>query len=375
MPEAFKEKFNLSLINGLAEKLQSSFPEFDKSGFLQAATNDLSLLELKQRSSQITFALNQYLPMDFNHFYEIVTSILHPDDNMDMKLAEVEREGVRGWVIMPLADLVATRAIPEHFDEGLTLLAELTKRFTAEFAIRDFISFDLPRTFATISRWIDSDSEHLRRLACEGARPRLPWGKQLPKLIIDPKPLIPILERLLDDDSEYVRRSVANNLNDIAKDNAAFVIDFVAKHSDKHNLQRMRLLRHASRTLMKKGEPEILALFGYTRLTGEASLLMDKDEVNWGGSATLTLFLSSGFAGQQSLLIDYVVWHQKANGKLAPKVFKWKAIEDWSGKPLTLVKKHSFKPVTTRRYYPGLHKIQLQINGEIVDELPLTLLG
>ncbi|BDX06698.1 DNA alkylation repair protein [Planctobacterium marinum] len=375
MPEPFKEKFNVALITALAETIQDRFPEFTAENFINSAIKDLDSLELKQRSMQITEALHQCLPIDFNHFAEIIRAILHPDDNMDMNLARVEKEGVRGWAIMPLADLVAIRAIPEYFDEGLILLSELTKRFSAEFAIRDFILMDLSKAFTTITQWTTSDNEHLRRLASEGARPRLPWGKQLPDLIRDPQPLMPILESLLDDDSEYVRRSVANNLNDIAKDNPGFVIDFVACHIATDNRQRMRLLRHACRTLIKQGEPQILALFGYTRFTGNTVLTLDTEQVSWGGVVSATLNLSSNSRDNQSLMIDYVVWHQKVNGKLAPKVFKWKVIDTWNGASLTLTKKHSFKPVTTRRYYPGLHKIQVQINGEVFDEVSFTLMS
>lgn len=375
MPTPFKEKFNHTLISDFASKIAQVYPAFEKDRFVERATQDLNALELKQRSAQITQALHDFMPSKFEHCRAVVEQILHPDDNADMNLADIEADGVRGWIIMPLADFVALRCIPQQFDTGMDLLAKLTRRFSAEFAIRDFIVYDIKRALQYALTWTESDNEHVRRLASEGTRPRLPWGRQLPELILDPAPLTPILTALLDDKSEYVRRSVANNLNDIAKDNPQFVIDFVATNLTGASKRRERLLRHACRTLLKQGNVQVLQLFGYSEFTGTASLELSESDLPWGGTLDMNLIVSGQPEKPQSLIIDYVVWHKKAKGQLMPKVFKWKTIDGWNGEEIKKIKRHSFKPVTTRTYYPGEHKFQIQINGRVVAEKTIELLA
>lgn len=375
MPTPFKEKFNRVLISDFASKISQVYSDFEADRFVAHATQGLDALELKQRSTQITQALHHFMPAQFEHCKAVVEQILHPEDNADMNLSDIGDEGVRGWIIMPLADFVALRCIPQHFDAGLALLAQLTRRFSAEFAIRDFIVSDAKRTLKHALCWTESDNEHVRRLASEGIRPRLPWGRQLPEFIKDPSPLKPILDALLDDKSEYVRRSVANNLNDIAKDNPQFVINFVAANIPEASKQRARLLRHACRTLLKQGDAQVLRLFGYSEFTGTATLELSQSELTWGGALDMNLTIMGQPEEPQSLIIDYVVWHKKANGQLSPKVFKWQTIDGWNGEEIKKVKRHSFRPVTTRIYYPGEHKFQIKINGSVVVEKTIQLLA
>lgn len=274
---------------------------------------------------------------------------------------------------MPVADFVSRRWLNADFLQGLRILKMLTRRFSAEFAIRDFILADQDKALTEVCSWLDHDNVHIRRLASEGTRPRLPWGKQLPALIADPKPLTTILESLLDDDSEYVRRSVANNLNDIAKDNPEFVLQFVRKFYDAKKQQRIRLLKHACRSLFKQGDSRILALFDFDGFNGEVHLKNLPSEVEWGGDLLFEIEIKSSCNKPQNIMLDYVVWHQKANGNLTPKVFKWKVIEGFTGNK-TLKKKHSFRAVTTRKYYPGAHRVNVQINGKVYDSKDFFLM-
>lgn len=244
------------------------------------------------------------------------------------------------------------------------MLKEMTKRFSSEFGIRYFLLADQDRTLSILRGWIHDPNRHVRRLVSEGTCPRLPWAPQLPRLINDPAPMLPILKVLRDDEEEYVRRSVANHLNDIAKDHPDLVARLAGDWMQGADKPREKLVRHACRTLIKQGHPAALRVFGF----GESKLLLDTlfietQTVELGGALTFSADLISTSDMTQSLVIDYLVHFQKANGKLAGKVFKWKQIMLQPGERLPLIRSHSIRPITTRRYYSGQHALSLRING------------
>ena len=373
MAEPFKNVFNSQLVTSLAAHIKKQYPEFKDQVFCDAIIPNLEKLELKERSQSITQQLDALLPSDFERFSNIIRGVLHPDQNNEILQREVDEQGVCGWAIEPITHLVTKRSLPEHFLVGMSLLESLTCRFTSELAIRKFIIFDQESALELMRQWTQSDNEHIRRLASEGSRPRLPWAIQIKSLINDPEPLTPILKALINDCSEYVRRSVANNLNDIAKDHPQYVIEFVATFLPEASTETYRLLKHASRTLIKQGNKDILALFGFDDFAGSAQLNLDQEQVIIGRNLNVTAEIKSSSNQVQNVMLDYVVWHTKANGNLTPKVFKWKNFELAAGKSLSVSKKHSFKPVTTRKYYPGEHKLQLQINGKALTEKTFEL--
>jgi len=205
----------------------------------------------------------------------------------------------------------------------------------------------------------------VRRLASEGCRPRLPWGIALPAFQDDPSPILPILERLKLDPSESVRRSVANNLNDIAKDTPDVVIGLLRRWQT-HDTQEMRwIIDRALRTLVKKGNPEALELLGYPASpeVEVRNLAVGPETVPMGGEVTFSFEIESRGQTPQNLMIDYVVHLMRANGQLTPKVFKLTRRTLAPGETVRIAKKHSFRPVTTRKYYPGEHAIEVQVNG------------
>jgi 3-methyladenine DNA glycosylase AlkC len=215
--------------------------------------------------------------------------------------------------------------------------------------------------------WTHDPSPHVRRLASEGSRPRLPWGLRLQALVQDPTPTLPILAALQDDSSEYVRRSVANHLNDIAKDHPQVVVRWVKDHLKGAPPERVALLKHASRSLVKHGYAPMLALWGVgSAFAGSAKLTVTPRKVAIGDSLTLALQLSSSSGKPQKLLVDYAVHHVKANGERTAKVFKGWALTLGPQAQTALAKKHSMRAVTTRRYYPGRHAVDVQINGQTV---------
>jgi 3-methyladenine DNA glycosylase AlkC len=221
---------------------------------------------------------------------------------------------------------------------------------------------------ATLRDWAADPYYHVRRLATEGARPRLPWAMRLPALIADPTPLLPILELLKDDGSEYVRRSVANNLNDIAKDHPDTVAGIARTWLAGATTERSRLVRHGCRTLIKQGHKGTLSALGYERpRLSPMRLEILTPTVRFGEALRFNISLASEDQDQdQDLIIDYVVHHRKANGKTTPKVFKWMTINLKAGASHDAVRKHAMRPITTRVYYPGAHRLEIVANGEIL---------
>ena len=195
--------------------------------------------------------------------------------------------------------------------------------------------------------------------------------------VADPLPILPILDLLKDDPEDYVRRSVANNLNDIAKDHPDLVAEIATDWlAGTPGPLRCRLVRHACRTLIKNGHQPTLQALGYRpALITLNALVVDQKTVPFGKSLGISAELQSVSAGPQDLIIDYVIYHRKANGQTSPKVFKWKVLQLNAGEKVTIAKSHNFRPITTRTYYPGTHALEIQANGKNLgrQEFELTM--
>ncbi|MCF6194580.1 MAG: metallopeptidase TldD-related protein, partial [Kangiellaceae bacterium] len=257
--------------------------------------------------------------------------------------------------------------------EGMAALKEMTKRFSSEGSIRYFIEKYPEKTLETFAQWVTDESAHVRRLVSEGTRPRLPMMMALAEFKKDPSPIIPFLEKLKNDPELFVRRSVANSLNDIAKDNPNIVTELLARWNKDKSPEMQWLIKHALRTLEKQGDLATLEILGFSSNPKVEIKLFElsKNKVVFGDFLTMELQINSKCnksSEVENLLIDYVVYHKKANGKLAPKVFKWCKKKLAYGEKLSLTKKHVFKPISTRKYYPGNHEIHIQINGHILSK-------
>jgi 3-methyladenine DNA glycosylase AlkC len=378
MPEPFKNRFSKPLIEQMAACFSQHYCDFDERAFISKASANLSNLELKQRSMQIVEAMRECLPEDFTRCGDILHNSLRPMVNVnELSKDPSHARLIAGWAIMPMADFVGIYG-QSHFEYSLTLLRAMTQRFSAEFAIRYFLDAKPQQTLAVLQTWLEDESEHVRRLVSEGTRPRLPWGMQLKQFVADPHALLPLLETLKDDSSEYVRRSVANNLNDIAKDHPALVVEICQRWLRDSTHNRTRLIKHACRTLFKQGRPDALDLFSFKfpKLSA-CALSLDSKVVEIGEAIEMKIELSASSnkskQASQKMMLDYAVYHQKANGSLVPKVFKWKQFKLIQGESLQLSKKHSFKSVTTRKYYAGAHKITVLINGHELSECSFHL--
>ena len=362
--EPFKNLFNHNLIKQMAMHLHRVWPEFDVEGYCKLAGQNLEQNELKQRIDQIMCALKEFLPDSFPDAAKVIIDSLHMDDDVDLSNLTMDDQGIRGWACAPICHYVGVHGL-DDFDLGMTVEYELTKRFTSEYGIRFFILHDQARAFATLQEWAKDGNYHVRRLVSEGSRPRLPWAMQFPELIKDPAPILPLLEMLRDDPSEYVRRSVANNLNDIAKDHPDVVAGIAGKWLGGATPAREKLVRHACRTLIKQGHEQTLRALGYGKpeVTLKAFSVITP-VIKMGVPLQFDMTLNSITNKDQNLMIDYVIHHRKANGKTTPKVFKWKNSSLKAGKPLSAQRNHPIKPITTRVYYPGLHHVEIMINGQ-----------
>lgn len=373
MAEPFKNLINQDVIEGMASHFKKHSSKFDEKSFISDATQDLELLELKARTYRVTETMIKYFPTDFKEAGKIMLSSLGSPLDDDLSSAVIDSKGIAGWAINSLTHYVGVKG-HENFDLSMTLLKEMTKRCTSEFGIRFFILEQPEKTLAVLKSWALDSDQHVRRLVSEGSRPRLPWAMRLPILIEDPSPVIEILDILKDDKSEYVRRSVANNLNDIAKDHPDIVAGIAEKWMINASNERQKLIHHACRTLIKKGHKKTLSVLGYKPPNiHEASIEILTPEVIFGEALEFTLSIDSISSQEQPLIIDYVIHHQKANGKTSPKVFKLRSVTLFKNKKIEITKKHTIKKITTRKYYSGLHAVEVMVNGISIGKCDFNL--
>ena len=361
--EPFKNNISQQLVSCFADHLEKHISSFERANFVASILQDLNNLELKERAQLIATHIHLILPNDHQSRFKIIKAMLRPI-NEDQPNAQSDERGITGWGMLPLGMVVGQHGLAA-FDEALDLLKDMTSQFSSEFDVRYFLIADQDRALNIMKSWVNDPNYHVRRLVSEGTRPRLPWAMQLKLLIADPSPTLPLLEALRDDKEEYVRRSVANHLNDIAKDHPDLVANLAEKWMQGANLQRKKLLRHACRTLIKQGHPVALKAYGIEATKIDLTDLSIKTKVvNLGGELVFTVDLRSTCSKPQSLIIDYILHFKKANGTMVGKVFKWKTLSLDAHSTIALEKKHSIRIITTRRYYDGQQGLSLRINGQ-----------
>jgi 3-methyladenine DNA glycosylase AlkC len=370
MAELFKENLSLTKVHELgqsiAERAVNYDIQFDEQGFkqqlnvfaLEQGEEDWQLLTLMQRLRAAAKALHHIMPEASGA--DAVVAALQTDKD------------ISGWLSLICCEYVGIHE-QLSLEQGLYYLQQITEFFSAEFAIRHFILRQPEQVLVVLQSWLEHDNHHVRRLVSEGTRPRLPWGVRLPIFIEQPELVIPLLTALRDDEEEYVRRSVANHLNDIAKDHPDLVIEIAQDWlsteslkglSSEKKLNRTKLIRHACRTLFKQANPDALSLFGYGAVDDlQCSIELHNNVVPWGGDLVFDLAVTGKEVKNNKFMIDYIIHYKKANGKLAPKVFKWLDRREVLTQGNSFQKKQSFKAISTRKYYPGLHKIEIIMNG------------
>jgi len=366
----FKDVFNPDLVARMGQRIKAVSSEFDENSFYNNIVPKLIPLSLSERSALICENLYTHLPGAYNKAISILLS------TFEQPAETSEMTGFEGFCFMPIAKYVSIYGLEkEDFDISMNALIEITKRFTSEDAIRPFIRKYPQQTFEYLYKWTADENVHIRRLVSEGTRPRLPWSSVLREFIDDPKPVLDLLEELKQDSELYVRRSVANNLNDIAKDHPQLVVRTLKRWKSMNDKGTQWIISHASRTLLKQGLPEALDLLGYPTNVQISvdNLTLNKEECKMGDEIEFSFDLISKATEEQNLMIDFVVHYMKANGKTAPKVFKLSKKKIPAEGRFSFKKKLSFKALTTRKYYRGHHEIEIQINGKRYGKLNFDL--
>lgn len=357
---ALKEIFNADRFRFIARETAAVYPEFDKKRFLALTLPAIDDLALIPRMRKMSEGLRATLPDNYKKAVKILRDLAPRID--------------RGFVTIVLPDFVGQYGL-DDFDTSIKALKYFTPFGSSEFAIRPFLKKDLTRTLAVMEEWSRDKDEHVRRLASEGCRPRLPWSFRLEQLILDPSPVAPILENLKADPSPYVRKSVANHLNDITKDHPTWVLDRIATW-DLANPQTAWIVKHALRTLIKKGDKQALAVIG----AGEKAdveihkLTITPRQIKLGEQMTFSFDITSRSRKAQRLVVDYAIHYVKKSGATSAKVFKLKELTLPAGATAHIAKKQSIKNFTTREHHAGLHKVDILINGENLagDSFQLT---
>lgn len=349
MAEALKDMYNDSFFQQFMEMVKSAYPAFEEKRFLQYVLDDeWQKKELKQRVRHITKGLRETLP----HSYKEAITIL-------MELTP----HCNGFEYIFFPDYVEVYG-QEHWELSILALQKFTASSTSEYAVRPFIMKDQERMLRQMLAWSRSDNHHVRRLASEGCRPRLPWGVALKNIIQDPSPIIPILARLKQDQSLYVRKSVANNLNDISKDHPQLVKDLV-KAWKGEDPDTDWILKHGCRTLLKKGDQETLHMFGYTSPKNiyVQNIELSKDSIRIGEELQFCIEVINKAQNPEALRIEYAIDYLKANGNHSRKIFQL-AQKVFPTGTIHLKRKQWMKDLSTRKHYEGLHKLTILINGE-----------
>jgi len=367
-----KSIFNPALVADLAGRVAANLPGFATARFIEEIAADLPALELKQRSLRITAALRAHLPPTYGAALDVLLRSLGPDDGGGGV------EGFYGFRFMPFLNFVGAYGLDEP-EMSLDALRTMTRYFSAEFDIRPFILRHPDLTMPRLHEWAEDADWRVRRLASEGTRPRLPWGLRLQPFVADPSPVLAILERLRADPHEVVRRSVANNLNDIAKDHPAVVVATARRWLASGAAESEQIVRHGLRTLVKRGDPQALKLLGFS---GGGAVMLRKFKLAprrlaLGGSLTFSFELVSKERKAVTLSLDYAVHHRRANGTLSPKVFKLARLELAPGEIRRIERRHPIRSITTRRYYPGRQRLEVLANGRSLggDEFVLSVGG
>ena len=360
MADSLKAFFSPALVRRLAGDIERVHPSFPSRAFVRDATRGLETKELLDRGKHITQALEKHLPASYPDAVDILLRSLGPEHATN----ELIGVGMAPFYYLPHTHYVATRGL-DHFELSMRAQYELTKRFSAESSIRPFIAADPERTLATLRQWTSDPNAHVRRLVSEGTRLRLPWAMRVPWLDANAERVLELLELLKDDPAPLVRRSVANNLNDLGKVCPALLTRTCGAWLDAATPERRALVEHALRSAVKRGDASALRLLGYGKKAAVTveSVRIVPARVAIGGSVVVRFVVASTSRSKQELLVDLGVHFVKGSGKSARKVFKVKRVVLPAGQKVELTKSISLAVHTTRTPRPGRHVVDVIVNG------------
>lgn len=357
--EPLKEMFNDAYYKNLARILAKTLPGFDSKAFLTKVMKDIEARSLNERMRHTSVVLREQLPPDF------------------VKSLEVLKEAIphtpRGYTNLLFPDFVGLYGL-DHFSLSMDALKYFTSFGSSEFAVRHFLKKDMKKALGIMKQWAGDKDHHVRRLASEGSRPRLPWSFKLDAVIADPSLTTPILEQLNRDPELYVRKSVANHLNDISKDHPDHLLK-VVKGWDRSHPHTAWIAKHASRSLIKKGHSGSLAVFDFEKdpKLRLSNLKLKSKKIRLGETLDFSFELSSEKNQSQKLVVDYIIHYRKSSGELSPKVFKLTELNLQPGATVSISKKQVIKDFTTRQHFAGKHLLAIQVNGKVLSEISFHL--
>ncbi len=367
MAELFKNIYNQKFFDTFTNTLSQIKPDFDKKSFLECIyDNEWTKRELKQRMRHISIVLKNHLSENFEINIDTILRLIHQFEEDGIKENSIE--------FMFLSDFIELYGV-ENYNESIKAFERVTQFTSCEFAVRPFIIKYETKMINQMEVWSKHKHHMVRRLATEGCRPRLPWAMAIPSLKNNPNPIIPILERLKNDTSETVRRSVANNLNDISKDNPNTVIKLVKNWQGK-TTETDWVIKHACRTLLKQGDLNVLKLFGFGSVEeikiNNLKTITPKVKIGTFLEFTFNIENTSDLASK--IRLEYGIYYQKANGTLSKKVFKISEKEYPKNSTTIINRKQSFKIITTRKFHLGKHQLSIIINGKEFNKVDFELI-
>ena len=349
MADPLKEMFNRAYFEGLAREVHAATPRIRQAALLNELLLGNEQRELNARMRHTSETLHKHLPADFREAVAV--------------LKVVAQRMPRGYTALLYPDFVALYGLQDPAF-SLDALQHFTEFGSSEFAVREFFRRDVAATLKAMRSWAEHDSEHVRRLASEGSRPRLPWSFRLDAVVRDPTLTTPILERLRADPALYVRKSVANHLNDFSKDHAHYLVALLRSWGHEHP-HTAWIAKHASRTLIKAGNADALALFDFDSAAKVRvdDLVATPRHLALGETLTVSFSVVSESTHAQQLVIDYAIHYRKANGGTSRKVFKLKELRLEAGASANITKRQRIVDFSTRKHYAGEHGLEVMVNG------------
>ncbi len=360
-PRLWKDFLHKDAVSFFAKQIAAVHLSFKNESYVDAVLSDGFLkLELKERIDKMSVTLKDFLPGNYEKAVQVLIA------------AAPRVKSFENWV---LTSYVAKFGL-NNFESSVSALEELTKHGTSEFAIRPYMIQYTDRMLPILMRWTKHKNEHVRRLAAEGSRPRGVWTAHIEAFKKDARPVIEILEGLKADVSLYVRKAVANNLNDISKDHPDLVISVAGEWLKSNHEHTNWIVKRALRTLIKKGHSKALKLVGVNHKSAVevTSFVIKPARVKVGDIVTLFLELKSTSKSKQKLVVDYNVHYVKDRGSISSKTFKWAEKTIAPKETLSFVKQHTFRNLSTRTHYPGEHLIEVLVNGKVSAKKSLRLL-
>ena len=362
--------FNKTKVASIAAEIAAVYPAFATRQFTTKVTAKFPELELMERLYWIRDCLREFLPSDYQAAVKILLESLPPP--CDPTLVDGD---FGDFIYGPYGAFVAEYGCNQaDLQFSLQALQEMTTRFSAEFPIRTFINAFPKETLAFLQTCTTNKHYHVRRLASEGSRPKLPWAK---KVAIDYRDPLPLLTVLYSDQTRFVTRSVANHMNDISKLDPKLTVATLKRWraSGLQSDKEMRfIIRHSLRTLEKQGNTAALQLLGYGSQALQVSdFVINTPRVQIGDALEFAVTVRSTALKSQTILLDYHLYFHKANGELAPKTFKIAKTQLAPGEVKTFIKRQPLRPMTTRTLHPGIHAVELQVNGQVYPRKEFTL--